>query len=232
MEAIVLCGGLATRLGMAAKGVPKVLLPVAGKSVLAWQFGLLKAVGVTETVLASGHLHDVLYEEVGTEYAGMRVRYAREEKPLGTGGAIRNAMSQINSSPFFVLNGDILLEAGVLEAMVDRFEPGMTGLLLTAYVRDKRPYGGVVTVTGDRVIAFREKHLTEEPGTVNGGIYLLDKKIAGAFPVRRESFSIERDVFPNVQGLYAYRTRATWIDIGVPERLAEARAKFSELVGD
>ena len=83
MQAIILCGGLATRLGETTKTVPKVLLEIAGKTVLAWQIRLLKEAGVTEVVLASGHLHDVLYERVGVNYAGLRIRYAKEEKRLG-----------------------------------------------------------------------------------------------------------------------------------------------------
>ena len=67
MQAIILCGGLATRLGEAAKTVPKVLLEIAGKTVLEWQIRLLREAGVTTVVLASGHLHDVLYEQVGDE---------------------------------------------------------------------------------------------------------------------------------------------------------------------
>ena len=131
MEAIILCGGLATRLGEAAKTVPKVLLEIAGKTVLAWQIQLLKDAGVTVVVLASGHLHDVLYEQVGANYAGMHIRYAKEEKRLGTGGAIQNAMQQIDTPLFFVMNGDILLADFSLREMLDRFRQGMAGLLLS-----------------------------------------------------------------------------------------------------
>ena len=80
MQAIILCGGLATRLGEAVKTVPKVLLEIAGKTVLEWQIRLLMDVGVTAVILASGHLHDVLYERVGDNYGGMCIRYAKEER--------------------------------------------------------------------------------------------------------------------------------------------------------
>ena len=100
MQAIILCGGLATRLGETTKTLPKILLEIAGRTVLEWQIQLLQNAGVTKIVLASGHLHDALYERVGEVYAGMRIRYAKEEKRLGTGGAIQNAMQQIGTSPF------------------------------------------------------------------------------------------------------------------------------------
>ena len=124
MQAIILCGGLATRLGETAKTLPKILLEIGGKTVLEWQIRLLTDVGVTEVVLASGHLHDVLYERVGEVYDGMYIRYAKEEKRLGTGGAIQNAMKQIDTSPFFVLNGDILLANFSLREMLVQFHEG------------------------------------------------------------------------------------------------------------
>lgn len=226
MQAIILCGGLATRLGAAAKTVPKVLLEIAGKTVLEWQVQLLKDAGVTEAVLASGHLHDVLYTRVGDTYAGIRIRYAKEEKRLGTGGAIQNAMKQIDTSPFFVLNGDILLAAFSLREMLDRFHQGMTGLLLSVHVPDIRPYGEIVSDSDGKILAFREKQPTYRAGYVNGAVYLFDRSIAETFPNGQETFSMERDVFPFVSNLYAFQTDASWIDIGVPERLDYARKYF------
>ena len=226
MQAIILCGGLATRLGEAVKTLPKILLEIAEKTVLEWQICLLREAGVTEVVLASGHLHDVLYEGVGEVYAGMRIRYAKEEKRLGTGGAVQNAMKQIGTSPFFVLNGDILLANFSLQKMLDRFHEGMAGLLLSVHVGDIRPYGEIVSDSTGKIQAFREKQPTCRPGYVNGAIYLFHRSIAAAFPKGQAVFSLERDVFPFVSNLYALQTDADWIDIGVPERLVYAREHF------
>ena len=226
MQAIILCGGLATRLGETAKTVPKVLLEIAGKTVLAWQIGLLREAGVTGVILASGHLHDVLYERVGENYAGIRIRYAKEEKRLGTGGAIQNAMKQIGTSPFFVLNGDILLADFSLREMLDRFHPGMAGVLLSVHVPDIRPYGEIVSDSDGKILAFREKQPTCSAGYINGGVYLFNATIADAFPKGQETFSMEREVFPSVSNLYTLQTDASWIDIGVPERLEDARKHF------
>jgi len=226
MQAIILCGGLATRLGETAKTVPKVLLEIAGKTVLEWQIGLLREAGVTAVVLASGHLHDVLYERVGENYAGIRICYAKEEKRLGTGGAILNAMNQIDTSPFFVLNGDILLADFSLREMLDRFHQDMTGVLLSVHVPDIRPYGEIVSDSDGEILAFREKQPTCSAGYINGGVYLFNATIVDAFPKGQETFSMERDVFPSVSNLYTLQTDASWIDIGVPERLDYARKHF------
>ena len=229
MQAIILCGGLATRLGETAKTLPKILLEIAEKTVLEWQIHLLTGAGVTEVILASGHLHDVLYERVGEVYAGMRIRYAKEEKRLGTGGAIQNAMKQVDTSPFFVLNGDILLANFSLQEMLDRFHEGIKGILLSVHVSDISPYGEIVSDGNGKIRAFREKQPTSRAGYVNGAIYLFDKSIANTFPKGQDVFSLERDVFPYVSNLYALQTDADWIDIGVPERLAYAREHFQSL---
>ncbi|MDE0686481.1 MAG: sugar phosphate nucleotidyltransferase [Candidatus Poribacteria bacterium] len=226
MQAIILCGGLATRLGDTTKRVPKVLLDIADKTVLEWQIRLLKDANVQEVILASGHLHDVLYEHVGTHYAGVRVGYAKEEQRLGTGGAIQNAMRWIHTSPFFVLNGDVLLADFSPQQLLDRFHGNMVGLLLSIRVPDIRTYGEIVSDSEGRITAFREKQSVHRAGYINSGVYLFNKSIADAFPNDRARFSVERDVFPNVRELYTLQADADWIDIGIPERLASARQHF------
>ena len=227
MQAIILCGGLATRLGDTTKMVPKVLLDIAGRTVLEWQIQLLKDANVQEVILASGHLHNVLYARVGQHYAGIRIRYAKEERRLGTGGAIQNAMRCITTSPFFVLNGDILLANFSLQRMLSNFYPDMAGLLLSIRVSDTRPYGEIVSDNDGKITAFREKQPICRAGYINSGVYLFNQTIADAFPTEQNSFSIEQDVFPKVRDLYTLQVSdADWIDIGVPERLAYARQHF------
>ncbi len=226
MQAIILCGGLATRLGDATKKVPKVLLDIAGKTVLEWQIQLLKDAGVEEVILASGHLHNVLYARVGHHYADVSVQYAKEAKRLGTGGAIQNAMRCITTSPFFVLNGDVLLSNFSLHKMLGHFHQSMAGLLLGVRVDDIRPYGEIVSDDDGKVTAFREKQPIYRFGYINSGVCLFNQTIVEAFPEDRDNFSIERDVFPKISNLYALQTDADWIDIGVPERLAYARQHF------
>ena len=226
MQAVILCGGLATRLGNISKRIPKILLEVGGRAVLDWQLDLLKEVGVKETILASGHLHDLLHKHVGVYRENMHIRYAKENKKLGTGGAIANAMKHIHTFPFFVLNGDVLVADFSLQGMLEKFNEQMAGLLLSVHVDDIRPYGEIVSDSNGKIQAFREKQPIYRAGYVNGGVYLFNQTIADTFPKHQETFSIERDVFPGISDLYALETDATWIDIGVPERLAYARQYF------
>jgi NDP-sugar pyrophosphorylase family protein len=224
MQAIILCGGLSTRLGDMTKTVPKILLDIRGRTVLDWQLDFLKEAGVDEVVLASGHLHDTLYEAVGENYAGVRIRYAKEEKRLGTGGAIKNAMRYVSTAPFLVLNGDVLLNFSASK-MVNRLQPEMEGMLLGVLVEDISAYGEIVSDDREHITAFREKQPIHRPGYINAGVYLFNPSLANYFP-NQDVFSIERDVFPHVQNLYVFKAAIDWIDIGVPERLESARQHF------
>lgn len=197
-----------------------------GRTVLDWQLQLLKDANVREVIRASGHLHDVLYERVGDCRRGVRIRYAKEEQRLGTGGAIRNAMKQIRTSPFFLLNGDVLLTDFLLQKMLDRFHEDMVELLLSVYVDDVRSYGQIVSDDNGMIITFREKQSIYSAGYINSGMSLFNETIADAFPENSGRFSIEQDVFPYVSSLWTLRTDANWIDIGVPERLAYVRQHF------
>lgn len=225
MQAIILCGGLSTRLGRITENVPKILLEIGDCTVLDYQLRLLNEAGVDEVVLASGHLHDALHSEVGESRQGMRIHYAREEIRLGTGGAVNNAMQYVSSLRFFVLNGDILMKDFPLSNMSGNFRSEMDGLLLGVYTENISSYGEIVSDEGGRVTAFQEKQATKRSGYANGAIYLLSQSIRKYFP-DREVFSIEQDVFPHVPNLYVLNTKIDWIDIGEPERLEYARRHF------
>ena len=226
MQAIILCGGLSTRLGKTTQTLPKVLLKIGERTVLEWQLELLSSAGVNEVILASGHLHDVLYTQVGEECAGLTIRYAKEDKRLGTGGAIKNAFRFIDDFPVFVLHGDILLKNISLSDMLTHLRPEMDGLLLGISVQDLTSYGEIVSNTQGRINEFREKQQIARPGCANAAIFLFNRAIINAFP-KQDVFSIERDVFPFLSQLYVHKVETEWIDIGVPERLEYARKHFA-----
>lgn len=230
MQALILCGGLSTRLGEITKEIPKVLLKIGHKTVLQHQVELLAEAGAKEIFLASGHLHDVLEAEVGDSLAGIPIRYVREHKRLGTGGAIKNAFAQMSDFPSFVLNGDILLDTS-LRGMTEQLTPDMQGIILGVEVPDARSYG-LLDLDGENhhIKQFIEKDPNYEgKGFINGGIYLFNESIQSLFP-DTDVFSIEYDVFQKADKLHAYPYSGAWIDIGTPERLAFAREHLVETV--
>ena len=222
MQALILCGGLSTRLGDITKDIPKVLLEIKGRTVLEYQVEMLAEAGATSIYLASGHLHERLEEAVGHSLLGLPIHYVKEDKRLGTGGAIKNGFNTMTKFPAFVLNGDILLDTP-LKKMSEMLTPEMDGVLLGVEVPDARSYGRLVLDESNHIDRFVEKDPTHEGiGFINGGVYLFNSTINQYFP-EKDTFSIEYDVFPYMKKLYAYTYRGNWIDIGTPERLEFAR---------
>ena len=178
-------------------------------------------------------MHEILYKSVGCEYQGVNISYAKEEEKLGTGGAIKNAMKHVSSDPFFVLNGDVLIQNFDLDQMINKQEKierdigrALDGLLMSTFVDDVSDYGEIVSDDSGKIVNFKEKQRELRSGYINGGIYLFRNSISNYFP-DENTFSIERDIFPTVSYLYSLQTRVDLIDVGVPERLAYAREKFS-----
>jgi NDP-sugar pyrophosphorylase family protein len=225
MNAVIVCGGLSTRLGEITKETPKVLLSIGGKTVLDWQLQKLAHVGVTQVVLAAGHLADVLKTVVGNQRQGIDIVYAVEEEKLGTGGAIKHAYTYLENphAPTLVLNGDVLTTADI-NPMIAQLRSDSEGIIFGAYVDDASTYGTLdFDETTHHLRAFKEKEGKAEPGYINGGIYLFTDLLHTAFP-KEHAFSMEYDVFPKMSKLYVYPSQEAWIDVGVPERLAFARA--------
>ncbi len=230
MNAIILCGGLSTRLGDITKTIPKILLEIGDKTVLDWQLQKLKNIGINTVVMAAGHLAEVLQKEIGTERLGIKLMYAIEEKKLGTGGAIKFALNFVEdkTQPTLILNGDVLTTIN-LKDMIEKNKKQSDGIILGSYVEDVASYGTLEYNENYHLRAFKEKEGIHKPGYQNGGFYLFNASIQKYFPVQ-DTFSIEYDVFPHIKDLYVYESDRPWIDIGVPERLAWARENWQKFL--
>ncbi|MEI6288455.1 MAG: sugar phosphate nucleotidyltransferase [bacterium] len=225
MNAIILCGGLSTRLGEITKSIPKTLLEIKDRTVLDWQLEKIKSAGINEVVLAAGHLSEELKKEVGYQKNGVKIIYAVEPERLGTGGAIKFAWSFVNNpdEPVLILNGDIL-SAIDLSEMIKCLRPESEGIILGAKVEDGTTYGTLDFDNNNHLLAFREKEGLSQPGYINGGFYLFNPKTRKYFEdIVETKFSIEYDVFPKMTDLDVYASDQSWIDVGVPERLEWAR---------
>ncbi len=223
MNAIILCGGLSTRLGEITKNIPKVLLEIKGKTVLEWQIEKLKAAGVNEVVLAAGHLAEVLRQEIGEKFGEVDLIHAVEPERLGTGGAIKHALKYVGDpgKPAIILNGDILSTVDLTD-MLKYLRPESEGIILGAKVADAASYGTLEYDDNYRLKRFKEKEGLRQPGFINGGVYIFNERAKKHFP-DHHIFSIEYDIFPRMADLDVYESDKPWIDIGVPERLSWAR---------
>ena len=170
-EAIVLAGGLGTRLRSVVADLPKPLAPVAGRPFLAHLLDQLATGGLRRVILATGYMAEKIEQVIGRRWAGMDVAYSKESDPLGTGGAIRRAAALLQGDGVHLANGDTFLryDLAAFERAV-RARGASLGIAL-AKVGDVGRYGGV-EIDGGRVTAFVEKGGCG-PGLINAGSYFL-----------------------------------------------------------
>ncbi len=222
MKAIILAGGVGKRMKPLTDSVPKPMVQVAGKPILQWQIEWLKGCGVSEFVLCIGYLKERVQEFFGDGGSlGVRVDYVVEEEPLGTAGALRNALPYFpKGESFFSLNGDNLTDIDLSSLRAKREETGAVGAL--ALVPLPCPYGVIHTDDDDYITAFVEKPRLSDYW-INPGVYCLDSSIARYLPERG---SLETEVFP----LLATERKLTtamypdsfWMSIDSPKDVDEA----------
>lgn len=227
-EAIILAGGFGTRLQSVVKDVPKPLAPVAGRPFLAYLLDLLAAQGIRRVVLATGYLADLVESTLGRQWGEMSLVYSREDEPLGTGGAIVQAISHIRGETCFVLNGDTYLALDY--AQFDHFSEvdGCAIAVALAHVDDTARYGAVI-LDDMRIVGFSEKG-RQGGGYINAGVYRLTCKALQRFR-HGEAFSFEHAVLtPAVASamVCGYTQTRDFIDIGVPEDYGRAQRIFGQ----
>jgi len=230
MEAIVLAGGLGTRLGARLQGIPKPMAPIAGRPFLEIPLLRLRRAGCTRAILSVGHLHTVIQNHFGSSFDEMQIDYAIESVPLGTGGAIRMALAQATEETVLVTNGDTFCEVDYADMVRFHSEEGTTVTMAVVHQPDIARYGGVV-VEQKRVVAFEEKGRSG-PGWISAGVYVLPRNLDWPSALG-ERFSIETDFFaPEVARLRpaAYEVHGHFLDIGVPDDLDRAQTELAKFL--
>ena len=235
--AILLVGGFGTRLMPLTKNTPKPMLTVAGIPVTEHQLNMAKAAGITKIVLATSYLSELFtpYFGDGSQW-GMKIEYAVEKTPLGTGGAIRNAAKLINSSESIViLNGDVLSSHNLSEQIRQHEANNADVTLHLTKVEDARAYGCVPTDSNGRVTAFLEKMDNPVTNQINAGCYVFNPRVLDSIPLDTV-VSVERETFPllvnNGANVYGYVENSYWVDIGTPQALMKASSEIVKRQGD
>jgi NDP-sugar pyrophosphorylase family protein len=224
MEAIVLAGGKAERLGDASGGLPKSLVPVAGRPLLAWQLGRLARVGVGRVIVSCmGGQEDAFHR--GLRVDGVEIVCAGEPERLGRGGGIRFAAGfREESGDVLAMNGDELVDVD-FETLLDRHRA--TGAVATVTVAQPPSQFGQVDLTEDDVVTgFHET--SRVPYWVNCGIYVLSEEALARFPEKGDH---ESTAFPELarEGkLRAYRHTGMWLTVNTPKELRRAGEYIGE----
>jgi NDP-sugar pyrophosphorylase family protein len=235
MQAVILAGGLGTRLQSLYPDRPKALVPVLGKPFLLRQIEWLQRCGVSDFHVAGGHMSGAIGDWIKTGLpSGVTMTLSREPQPLGTAGGLRFVEPFIASDPFLVLNGDSLLPRLDLKAFADFFQTleksaaffpsigNFSGGMAIAVTRmsESGRYGTVEFEDDGTITAFREK-IQRNEGWVNAGAYLVRKDILRLIEPDK-SVSMETDIFPQLTArglLKAFRAEPPLLDMGTPDGL-------------
>ena len=219
MEAIILAGGFGTRLRSVVSDVPKPMAPVGGRPFLELLLDHLADSHFSHIILSTGYMHEKIEAHFGNSYRGMDISYAVENEPLGTGGGMRNALTQCREDDIIVLNGDTLFPIS-FDDLNSFYHSHQTRLaVVLREVPDTARYGSVSTDGNGQIVSFTEKNDAGGTGTINGGIYMLHRSLLEEHPLG-ETFSFEKEVLQKqytTEPFYAYPSSAYFIDIGIPE---------------
>ena len=199
MQAVILVGGEGTRLRPLTSTVPKPVVPLVDRPFIAYMLEWLAGHGVDEVILSCGFMASGVRNVLGDGSAlGVRLRYVEEERPLGTGGAIKHAESLLDER-FFVLNGDVLTDIDLTAQLAQHEATGARATLALIGVEDPSAYGLVRLAPDHAVTDFLEKPSPDQIDTnlISAGAYVLDRDVLSLMPSTGPC-SIEREVFPNL----------------------------------
>ena len=216
--AIILAGGLGTRLRSAVADLPKCMAPVDGKPFISFVIAALQKEGIENFIFSLGYKSESIIEYADANFKELNKTYVIETKQLGTGGAIMEACKVVKEPNVIVVNGDTLFMANIkmLAEFHENINADCTIALkeMTNFVR----YGAVDIKNDNAIIAFREKQFCTN-GCINGGVYALSVKslLTDEYP---EIFSFEKEYLEKNTGikkLYGQVNKGYFIDIGIPE---------------
>lgn len=229
-EAIILCGGKGTRLQSVVDDRPKSMALINGVPFLEYQLNYLDFWGIKHVVLAVGYKRNIIQDYFGDMHKSLKISYSVEEKPLGTGGAIRKAFSLVNDFGAMIYNGDTMFRLNIEKfQMFNRQKMSNFSMALTE-VDDASRYGKVLLNEDKRVIGFAEKGDGLGAGYINGGVYYIRKDyfLKQELP---DKFSLEKDFieskFDEID-IYAMICKQYFLDIGIPEDYQKAQDEFKE----
>lgn len=230
ITAAILAGGFGTRLRCVVSDKPKVLAEVKGRPFISYILDDLALAGMRRVILCTGYRGEQVEAQLGTAYRGMKLSYSLETSPLGTAGALRNALPLIQDDRLIVMNGDSYFESNLpLFADLHRGK-GATCSMALVHVPDTTRYGRVELDENQSVQYFIEKGAGQGPGMINAGIYLFERHVIERIPPHKE-VSLERDVLPALIGnkFFGFPSSGRFIDIGTPNSYGEAEKFFTDL---
>lgn len=224
VDAIILAGGKGTRLRSILDDRPKPMALIAGRPFVGWLLLMLRRQGIQRVVMCTGHLSEAMESYFGNgQNIGMELVYAHDPFPLGTGGAVRNALDKTDSKRLLILNGDSYFRLDLPSFLKTHLALNARASISLVQIEDSSRYGSVKINKNGMVLGFLEKSSRRHKGLINAGIYLLEREVVEEIP-EGKMISLEREIFPNLigKGLYGMLYNEPFIDIGTPESFNKA----------
>jgi mannose-1-phosphate guanylyltransferase len=225
-DAIILCGGAGLRLKSVTGDAPKSMARIAGRPFLELLLKQLRRHGFQRVVMAVGYQMEVIRSHFGRRAFGLFLQYSEEPSPLGTGGALRNAVDLVDSDCALIMNGDSYTDADLYRFSLDH-RAAKADVSLTVVPADRRNDCGLVSLAQDgMVLGFKEKQTSAGPQYFNAGIYLAARSLLHEIPAGRK-ISLEEELFPkwlaDGKRVRGFIVPGACIDIGTPERFQSAQ---------
>jgi len=224
----ILVGGLGTRLQPVTGGDQKVIAPVGGRPFLFRLLDQIADAGLRDVVLCTSYRADQVAEAIGDQYRSLRLQYSYEAVPLGTAGALRNALPLLESDPVLAMNGDSYCELDFELFREFHARGEACGSLVVCEVEETIAGGRVEFDAQSAITGFAEKSALPSRGWINAGVYVLGHELLRSIPVA-QPVSLEREIFPGWvgRGLHAFPVSGNFIDIGTPKSFAAAQHLFA-----
>ncbi|MFN4234779.1 MAG: nucleotidyltransferase family protein [Bacteroidia bacterium] len=227
-EALILAGGLGTRLQSVVSDVPKPMAQVAGKPFVEYILLYLHEFGIERVVFSIGYKAETFQKYFGENYQGIEIEYVIEKEPLGTGGALKYALEHCINNDILVLNGDTFFNIELDDLWIFHQLHQSDFTMALREVENAARYGTVKMNESGRITAFVEKQAIEEEGLINAGIYIINKSIFNSYQLP-EKFSLEKDFLEKYLSnlnLFGCICEGYFIDIGIPEDYKKAQDDF------
>ncbi len=226
-EAIILAGGLGTRLRSKVAELPKSMAPINGIPFLQYQLNYLSQYEIKTVYLAVGYLSNVITDFFGDSYNGIAIKYVFEKEPLGTGGAISQALAETNTEEVLILNGDTMFQVELTEFYKSHKENKADFSMALKPLENFERYGVVQLNSNNQVIGFEEKQF-QESGIINGGVYILNKSKLTSYSFPKK-YSFEREFLESkFSDLHfnGFVSEGYFLDIGIPDDYDQAQEDF------
>jgi D-glycero-alpha-D-manno-heptose 1-phosphate guanylyltransferase len=230
MEVIILAGGFGTRLREEIKDIPKPMAPIQGRPFLDYLLTQISTYQVSKFILCTGFKHEIIENYFGRIFNNIPICYSAEKEPLGTGGAVKQALSLISADSCLIVNGDTFFNIDLGALWKYHIEKASDFTIALKQLSDFDRYG-TIQKQGDKIIAFEEKHYCKT-GEINGGIYVIRKDIFNKYSLEK-TFSLEKDFLEkyvselNIYGKIFYDY---FIDIGVPTDYRKAQQSLKSMI--